>query len=141
MRLFLFMLLPIASLSCRHVQQAQIGQHNPGGPNRWLLDWKFENRTYDFEASEAFLRAASKWQPDKSRPPCSPGNAEAAAVREAQRLRPDVPGWVRDGIELREISGDCWIYVVRLYRSDFIMGQPASLSIPVLMNGEAVRPK
>lgn len=72
-------------------------------------------------------------------PPLSPRDAEAAARREAQLLRPDVTAWWVDEIKLRQIIEDCWCYVVVFSRADVAFaGLPDILGVPVLMNGNAV---
>jgi hypothetical protein len=94
-----------------------------------------------FAASEALLKP-STWHAERAPLPLSPRRAEEIAAKEAHLIRPDVPGWRPFGVELSELDSgaDCWTYVITLIREDFLMGQPESLKVPVLMNGSAVHP-
>jgi hypothetical protein len=99
----------------------------------------FEGKHYFFEVTEAVLNGTPRWKENVAYPPLSPRDAEAAARAELQLLRPDVGAWMLVHIVLRQIIGQCWCYVVVFHRGDIaITGLPEYLSVPVLMNGQAV---
>ena len=114
---------------------------SPSEAGRVICESEFEGVTFTFAVPDSVLRAAPQWRVEARPPPCSPNDAVVAAIKEAKELRLDiVAGWQKDSIELREVWDGCWVYVVRLYRSDFVMGLPDILEIPVLMTGQALHP-
>ncbi len=138
--LFSVLSLGALCLSCKAPIDSWHAPPNPdtGSHTAAMVICEFELKVYFFEATDVVLESTPKWRPHADFPPLSPRRAEAVAVAEAKRLRPDVPGWKLDNTELRQSYDDWWYYVVSLYRSDFIMGKPALMQVPVLMNGEAV---
>lgn len=99
----------------------------------------FERAFYFFQTTYAEIRRTPEWKDDVTFPPLSPRQAEAAALSEVRRLRPDVREWSRESISLHELFEGRWIYIVRIWRSDVpYAGLPQYLHIPVLMDGRAV---
>lgn len=98
----------------------------------------------EFEVSANTLKA-SKWVAEKDPLPLNPKRAEAVAMEEARRFRPEVNDWNTDDIELHRFVGDCWYYEVRLLRADqVIMGVPTAdffQEILVFMDGTGVHPR
>jgi len=146
MRCFAIILVGVLCGSCQHHFQTQFAttSEKPGvDPNRWLCDSHFEGVTYVFAADQGLLHRASIWRANSERPPLSPRAAEALAIKEARRLRPDVKEWAPDVVNLYEIddTADCWVYLVFLIRADIVVGGQIDLfEIPVLMSGVAVPP-
>jgi hypothetical protein len=147
MRFLLVILVAISCASCRHTPPAKPAARNEDppshgtDPNRWLCDSKFEGATYVFTVPDALLRRTSQWRADSDLLPLAPDKAEAAAISEARRLRPDVGVWGCDSLALRRADHTVWFYLVTLFRTDVpSAGLPDFLTVPVLLSGEAVRP-
>ena len=116
----------------------QIGLHQD---DRWLGDSHFEGRTYVFAAPDELLRQSSTWNAESDKLPLSPKKAEAAAISQARRIRPDVKEWHCHSLALRRLETNVWVFAVMLFRADVAsVAPPDSLEIPVLMNGKAVEP-
>ena len=103
----------------------------------------FESSTFHFQISRSELLQTPKWRDSRQFPPLSPRKAEAAALRRAQQLRPDVSKWNLEGICLLRwawADDDRSYYLVTFWRGDIaITGLPYFLRIPVLMDGTAVQ--
>jgi hypothetical protein len=138
--LFSGLLLASLCLSCKTPTNSWHAPPNPDTGSNISVGaiCEFEGKLYFFVAPDEVLKSTPKWRPHSDFPPLPPRRAKAIAIGEAQRLRPDIPGWRLDNIELRQAYDDWWYYTVSLIRSDFIMGKPALMQVPVLMNGEAV---
>jgi hypothetical protein len=147
MRFLALIVVAICCSSCQHSRQAAAASHIASSsdpaidPNRTLFDSRFEGATYVFTVPDLLLRSASRWRADSERLPLIPSGAEAAAVSEARRLRPDVQAWSCVSLSLERVETDVWLYVVKLFRADTpSAGLPDFLTIPVLLSGAPVEP-
>jgi hypothetical protein len=150
MRLIATILLLLYCAACQHSHRtsgsppSQATRHPRASGSIWLFESRFEGITYKFEVPDDILGAASKWKAETDPLPLTPKQAEQAAIKEANRLRPEVGNWSADEISLRSIADDCWFYEVVLLRGDETLGGSPPpewfLRIPVLMTGAAVHP-
>jgi len=151
MRLIAAILLLLYCTACQHSHRtsgsptSQAARHPRASGSIWEFVSRFEGITYRFELSpDDVFGAASKWKAETDPLPLTPKHAEQAAIKEANRLRPEVGNWITDEISLRSIGNDCWFYEVVLWRGDVTLGgSPLPewfLRIPVLMSGAAVHP-
>src|SRR5690349_17206791 len=105
-RFILFAAVTLACVSCQHarphsIRNLQTGSNDTEAINLSLSE--FERVLYCFQVTPAVIRMAPEWKKNAPFPPLSPRRAEAAALLEARRLRPDVEKWHRDVIILSEI--------------------------------------
>lgn len=103
---------------------------------------EFERVLYFFQTTRGAMLKAPPWEASREFPPLSPRAAEAAALRRAMQLRPEISKWHRENIILRQWEDDYWYYMVTFWPGDVaITGLPSYLEVPVLMNGQAVEAK
>jgi hypothetical protein len=94
------------------------------------------------QTTQAILTKSPRWKENADFPPLPPRKAETAALQEAKRLCPEVNSWALEYVKLRQITDECWCYMVCFRRTDVAFtGLPDTsleLEIPVLMNGQAI---
>jgi hypothetical protein len=98
---------------------------------------------YVFPISDADIAGSPEWTSERDYPPLPPRKAVALAKEEVRRLAPEVADWALKDISLQRIRNEpreVWCYVVVLGRADLVStGPPATLEVPVLMSGKAIR--
>ena len=101
----------------------------------------FWDTNYFFQCPRSQISSQPQWKPEDDYPPLPPRKAEAAALAQARRIRPDIPEWSSLGICLRQSDAGVWFYVVTLTRGDAFLrtGVLDHLEVPVLMSGETVQ--
>jgi hypothetical protein len=103
----------------------------------------YGNNHYEFKVTHEMLDRSPAWADGEEYPPLSPGRAYQIALASFSKLIPNGEKPSKGKISLYPIEGK-WVYTV-----EFMEPQPAgiydgpmkSLSIVVLMSGEAVEPK
>ena len=140
MRIIPVILLTILCISCQHGRSLHAAKTLSSGSNEivHLELCQFGANLYFFQTTRAELNSAPKWRANADFPPLAPRKAEAAALKEAQRIDPSIDKWVRESICLRELDDDCWCYQIRFYPLVPMAGLPQRLDVPVLMNGQVV---
>jgi hypothetical protein len=143
MRLLLALLIVTSCTSCQQPTVNHPQQHHAEAAalGTFQFDSQFEGVDYTFTVPGLALTGAPQWKAGADALPLLPEQAEASAIAEAHRLRPDVRKWQCHTLALQWLERDYWIYLVTLARADLpSAGRPDFLRVPVLLSGAAVHP-
>jgi hypothetical protein len=112
----------------------------------------FLGRDYVTEVSGSVVGKAPRWAPTEANPPLSVRAAEQAASNALSKVVGDMKKWRREGIALDDWKQGCWTYRfsfvgpsiqttnISSRLTNATSWRASSLSVVVLMNGEAIAP-
>ena len=101
---------------------------------------------YDFKITDADMAGTPVWKEQDDHPPLAARKALAAARSGLAQIVSDHKDWTLEGLTLQQWhDGSHWYYLA-VFNAPvppgvISIGRPVSMTIPVLMNGAAVKPK
>ena len=100
---------------------------------------------YDFTVTETEMAKTPVWREQDDHPPLAARKALRLARARLAELVTDSKDWTLEALSLREWHDDQHWYYLAIFHAPLppggLKGVPVSMTIPLLMSGDAVKPK